>query len=205
MEKETKRSNRERIKYGICLNDECKKCKTKEVQQIPLRKDFVCDTCGNELRECPAPKRASRVPLIIVAVVVVAIAVIGGGYYFSQNRSTENLGYPAVSETDSVIPVVADPKPEALPTEEKPEKTSIQQANRGTINLGYGSYTGDLKNGKPHGHGTITYTATHQIVSSKDFVANPGDKFEGEFRNGNIEGGIGYWYHDNGEITAVKP
>ncbi len=205
MEKEIKRPNRERIKYGICLNDECEKCKTKEVQQVPLRKDFVCDTCGNELRECPAPKQASRTPWIIVAVIVVAVAIIGGSYYFSQSQPIGNVDYPTTTETDSIIPVVADPEHEAVPTAKEPEKASIQQSKRGTVNLGYGSYTGDLKNGKPHGHGTITYTTIHQIVSSKDFVANPGDKFEGEFRNGKIEGGIGYWYHDNGEITAVKP
>ena len=74
----------------------------------------------------------------------------------------------------------------------------------GSVNLGYGRYKGDLKNGKPHGHGTIIYTRMHQIVSSKDFVAYPGDKFEGEFRDGRISGGIGYWHHD-GDITAVKP
>lgn len=73
----------------------------------------------------------------------------------------------------------------------------------GTVNLGYGTYTGDLKNGKPHGHGVITYKRQHQIVSSKDFVANPGDRYEGDFRDGQIES-IGYWYHD-GQTTGVKP
>lgn len=73
----------------------------------------------------------------------------------------------------------------------------------GTKNLGYGIYRGDLKNGKPHGHGIITYTKQHRIVSSKDFVANPGDRFEGDFRDGQIES-IGYWYHD-GQQTGIKP
>ena len=74
----------------------------------------------------------------------------------------------------------------------------------GGINLGYGIYRGESRNGQPHGHGTITYTRSHRIVASKDFVANPGDKFEGEFRDGMVSGGMGYWYH-NGDITAVKP
>lgn len=74
----------------------------------------------------------------------------------------------------------------------------------GRVNLGYGSYYGELKNGVPHGHGTITYTRSTRIVNSKDFQAQRGDKFEGEFRNGKISGGMGYWYH-NGDITAVKP
>lgn len=74
---------------------------------------------------------------------------------------------------------------------------------KGTVNLGYGTYHGDLKNGKPHGYGKITYKKNTRIVPSKDFVVNPGDTFEGEFRDGRISG-IGYWSH-NGNQTAVKP
>lgn len=98
-------------------------------------------------------------------------------------------------------------QPEKVVTKTAPEnttKTSIPTSGNGSIKLGYGTYRGETKNGKPHGHGTITYTASHKIVASKDFVAQPGDKFEGEFREGNVSGGIGYWYHD-GDITAVKP
>lgn len=81
--------------------------------------------------------------------------------------------------------------------------TVTQDKGPGPINLGYGIYKGDLKNGKPHGHGIITYTKQHRIVSSKDFVANPGDRFEGDFRDGQIVS-IGYWYHD-GQQTGIKP
>lgn len=73
----------------------------------------------------------------------------------------------------------------------------------GKIDLGYGIYVGDLKNGKPHGHGVITYKTARKIVDSKDFVAQPGDEFEGDFRNGRISS-LGYWKH-NGNQTAVKP
>lgn len=74
----------------------------------------------------------------------------------------------------------------------------------GGINLGYGVYYGESKNGKPHGYGKIVFKRTHRIISSKDYVANPGDTYEGEFRNGVPSGGMGYWKHD-GDITAVKP
>lgn len=73
----------------------------------------------------------------------------------------------------------------------------------GKVDLGYGIYVGDLKNGKPHGHGVITYKTARKIVDSKDFVAQPGDEFEGDFRNGRISS-LGYWKH-NGNQTAVKP
>lgn len=72
----------------------------------------------------------------------------------------------------------------------------------GKENLGYGIYEGYRKNHKPHGHGTIRYTKSHQIVSWKDFTASPGDTFEGEFRDGKITG-MGYWKH-NGNVTAIQ-
>ena len=74
----------------------------------------------------------------------------------------------------------------------------------GPINLGYGIYTGDRRNGKPHGHGTIRYTTTHQIVSWKDYIASPGDTFEGDFRDGKITG-LGYWKRkSDGNIIAIQ-
>lgn len=73
----------------------------------------------------------------------------------------------------------------------------------GRVDLEYGIYVGDLKNGKPHGHGIITYKTNHKIVDSKDFVAQPGDEFEGDFRDGRISS-LGYWKH-NGNQTAIKP
>lgn len=96
-------------------------------------------------------------------------------------------------------------KPDVSTTSKHKDKDKDKTSPRPTgINLGYGIYRGESRNGQPHGHGTITYTRSHRIVASKDFVANPGDKFEGEFRDGMVSGGMGYWYHD-GDITAVKP
>ena len=71
------------------------------------------------------------------------------------------------------------------------EKNDGEGGSR-TLNLGFGTYKVD-KNaaGEMHGYGTITYTQRHKIVGWKDYVAEPGDKFEGDFRNGNIVNG--YW------------
>lgn len=119
------------------------------------------------------------------------------------------------------VPVGVDDTPvESTATSDKSSTVSVKVADKkkgggdggsnvvkngvGRANLGYGTYYGELKNGVPHGHGTITYTRSTRIVNSKDFQAQRGDKFEGEFRNGKISGGMGYWYH-NGDITAVKP
>ena len=71
-------TDRIRYRYGICLNDNCEKCKSKEVQEIPARKEFVCPECGKPLRECPPPKKGGNTKLIgIIAGVVVLLAIIG--------------------------------------------------------------------------------------------------------------------------------
>ena len=68
------RNGRILYRYGICLNDQCSKCKSKEVQEIGARKDFVCAECGKQLRECPRPKtwwEKNGKMVIIVAVIVI--------------------------------------------------------------------------------------------------------------------------------------
>lgn len=69
-----------RYRYGICLNDQCPKCKSKEVQQIPARKDFVCEECKKPLRECPPPKsfwdKYGKMITIAVALLVIGIAIL---------------------------------------------------------------------------------------------------------------------------------
>ena len=75
----TRNTDRIRYRYGICLNDNCEKCKSKEVQEIPARKDFVCQNpeCGKPLRECPPPKKGGNTKLFaIIAGVVVLLALL---------------------------------------------------------------------------------------------------------------------------------
>lgn len=95
-------------------------------------------------------------------------------------------------------------KPAQKPTTNKPAQKPATSKPVSGINLGYGVYRGETLNGKPHGHGVITFKRTHRLISSKDYIAEPGDKYEGEFRNGQISGGMGYLYHD-GDIIGVKP
>ncbi len=107
--------------------------------------------------------------------------------------------------TDVCIYTVTKKEIEVIPEPENSKEIEVMKPlnGKGTVDLGYASYTGDLKNGKPHGYGTLTYKKSQKIVPSKDFVAKPGDTFEGEFRDGRISG-LGYWKHD-GNQTVVKP
>ena len=215
-------------KKGICRNEECEMCDPSLIQEAD-EFNFVCEKCGHELFPVgginPPPGGIGKWVIIGAAVVVLggggAFFALSGGDEAPKKESKATMPKPPVQKPDTVKPVKPEP---VAPTQEGGKEASGQETKpatsqpttptsiapkpvkngSGSVNLGYGKYVGDLKDGKPHGHGTITYTKSHQIVSSKEHVANPGDKFEGEFRDGRISGGIGYWYHD-GDITAIKP
>lgn len=74
----------------------------------------------------------------------------------------------------------------------------------GSINLGYATYTGQTKNGKPHGKGKLVYKKTRKIVASQSYTAEPGDTYEGQFRDGKVSGSPGVWTH-GGVQTKIYP
>lgn len=216
------RSSTERFKYGICLNDECPKCKSKEVQQIPLRKDLVCTECGKELRECPPPKKGGNMSIILGAV---AVIVIGGGIaaYTMMGGSSESneivlpdttavtsekvdtTAADVSTPTDVETPKEADnevkQKPvQVAPAEPKPAQPA--QPSSGNKNLGYAKFTGSLKSGQPHGQGRMTFISSHVIDSrdSKGRVADAGDYVIGEWNNGNLV--QGRWYGSDGNVKG---
>lgn len=198
-------------KVGTCVNIDCDNYK-QDVEVEPGG-EFECPICHQPLREkatgpAPDPDPRMRILLIVAAVLVLG----GGGYglysYLNGDKEPETVveqPKPVAPETPKDTATVAPEEPKVATPEPKrvDPKPTTPQTGRGTVDLGYGTYTGDLKNGKPHGYGTITYKKEQKIVPSKDFVAQPGDTFEGEFRDGRISG-LGYWNH-NGNKTAVKP
>lgn len=205
-------------KTGICMNLDCDNYK-KEVEVEPGG-EFECPVCHQPLREGGLKGNGKKktgsgnkkVIMIIVGLVIVAAVVVGIIMMSDGNKSdTPAIEKPLIDTPIAVDSVKVDttvaetPEPEIIEPEKEAEKVkpASPKDGKGTVDLGYGTYTGDLKNGKPHGYGTITYKKSHKIVSSKDFVANPGDTFEGDFRDGKING-LGYWNHD-GNKTAVKP
>lgn len=75
----------------------------------------------------------------------------------------------------------------------------VAGANR-SVNLGYGTYSGDLSGGKPDGQGQIRFTRTHQLPGG--VTAEPGDVLKGVFMNGTIS--IGDLVKSNGEVIHVR-
>ena len=100
MSKDSKRSSSERLKYGICLNDECSLCKSKQVQSVPMRKELICSECGKELRECPPPKKKSKTSIaIIIATIIIALIEI---YIFARLLCFLPQGVPHFLHTKSI-------------------------------------------------------------------------------------------------------
>lgn len=103
-----------RYRYGICLNDNCQKCKNKEVQQVSARKDFVCEECGKPLRECPPPKSGPN-KMVIAAIAAVIVIAVGVGCFlgFSGGDTPEstpvdslNVQSDSLSQSSDTVTVV---------------------------------------------------------------------------------------------------
>lgn len=234
MAERNNRTRRERMKYGMCLNDECQKCKTKEIIQIPMRRDFVCPDCGKELRECPPPKKKSNLIIIAVVIILFILACIICGIMYSGSEDEKTINHDTIpADTTIAVPVVSDSletrSDTLVSTTESSDKqisgskviettvtskvTTIRSnttsrskstgnSGRSTLNLSYGKYVGEVKNGYPHGMGRLTYTKTRQINrhDQKARQASVGDYVIGEFVNGFFV--QGKHYNSEGELLG---
>lgn len=219
----TRNNDRIRYRYGICLNDNCEKCKSKEVQEIPARKDFVCQNpeCGKPLRECPPPKKGGNTKLIaIIAGIVVVLAIIvgviamGGGE--SEPKAVETAVAPVDSDSikaaktaaeqqrikDSLAAVAAAAEAQKQKATSKPVANSAPAAPKaasGSKNLGYATFKGSWPNDV---NGRMVFTTSH-VIDSKDpkkRVAEAGDYVIGEWSDGHLVQGI--WYGADNQVKG---
>lgn len=215
------RNRRERLKYGICLNEECEKCKTKEIIQVPIRRDFVCPVCGKELRECPPPKKKNNglllggLAALIVLAGIIAYFTLGSSEGDNKEVAIDSLQIekpePVVEKnsikSDTVInkqqssDVKVDGSKVIKTTVSVSETTITTKTTKtaggkqnSTLNLSYGTYKGEIAGGYPNGMGRLTYTKERQInqYDTKKRVAKVGDYVIGEFVNGFLVQGKHY-------------
>lgn len=168
----------ERFHYGICLNDECSKCRNKEVQQVPLRKELVCEECGKPLRKCAPASKKSVTKYIMMGAIIIVLGLAG---VFLLNDG-EEADVPQQIRSEFVVQVVPV---DTMLTEQVilPEKQEIinddtittskesVQADAPksiTYKVEFGTYEGPMSNGKPHGYGgTIQVTHSYSIDLKK--------------------------------------
>ncbi|MCI6485048.1 MAG: hypothetical protein MSA20_02205 [Bacteroidales bacterium] len=197
---------------GVCHNYEgCDMASEKVVQEVE-KSNFVCQECGKPLypvKQQPQPwwKRHQRELTLGAGVLIIGGGITGGILAFSGDKE-EPAKEPAKVDTTQVdttkvdSPVVVQP-PVVDPPVEGPQGGVKQPGGGGGVkqpvsgdpapstskNLGYGKYEGAMKNGQPHGNGTIYYTTRHQVVPSKDIYAESGDYVTGSFRDGKLVSG----------------
>ena len=196
---------------GVCHNYEgCDMASEKVVQEVE-KSNFVCQECGKPLypvKQPPQPwwKKHQRELTLGVGVLIIGGGITGGILAFSGDKE-EPAKEPEKVQTEQVDStkvdsVVAQPQAEE-PKAEKPKaeepKVDVPKAKQPaggnsaasstSKNLGYGKYEGAMKNGQPHGTGTIYYTTRHQVVPSKDIYAESGDYVTGSFRDGKLVSG----------------
>lgn len=198
---------------GVCHNYEgCDMASEKVVQEVE-KSNFVCQECGKPLypvKQPPQPwwKKHQRELTLGAGVLIIGGGITGGILAFSGDKE-EPAKEPAKVDTTQVdttkvdSPVVIQP-PVVDPPVEGPQGGVKQPGGGGGVkqpaggnsaasstskNLGYGKYEGAMKNGQPHGTGTIYYTTRHQVVPSKDIYAESGDYVTGSFRDGMLMSG----------------
>lgn len=59
----------------------------------------------------------------------------------------------------------------------------------GTLSLGYATWKGGIKNGKPDGKGRMTFKSTHKVDRRSSVEANSGDYFDATYENGSLISG----------------
>ncbi len=211
MARENRSERRGRMRYGMCLNDQCPRCKSKEVQQIPPRKELVCEECGKPLRECPPPPTGPNKKMIIG--IIIAILLCGGvgvGIYKLTHKEepttiepqgggktgggddTGETGQGGETPNDPTGGDDENPQGGGGPTPPPP----LTDPNE--IKLSFGSYTGDQRDGYPHGTGTVTFTRQHTFkTSSGDQTVYPGETLTGKFYDGMLNHGNLIQRNDN--------
>lgn len=191
---------------GVCHNYEgCDMASEKVVQEVE-KSNFVCQECGKPLypvKQPPQPwwKKHQRELTLGVGVLIIGGGITGGILAFGGDKE-EPVKEPAIVQPEpvdstKVDSVVAQPQAEKPKAEEpKVDVPKAKQpaggnsaASSTSKNLGYGKYEGAMKNGQPHGTGTIYYTTRHQVVPSKDIYAESGDYVTGSFRDGKLVSG----------------
>lgn len=115
----------------------------------------------------------------------------------------EIIEEPTEEEKATEVAEAPAATPEAKPAPSSKSAPAAKPATPSSHKLSYGTWTGGLKNGKPHGTGTLTYSTSQTIDSrdSKGRIAQPGEYIVGEWDNGHLV--QGRWFKKDGTKEAI--
>ena len=203
MARESRRGANARVRFGICLNEECELAKSKQKQSVRTGHDFVCEQCGSELRECPPEKKKNMLPVIIVAAVIVLGAAVGF-FVWQSGKGSKPVAGGGQEVVDTLKP--AEPKEPADTLKPDTGGETVVIPENFTLDLGYAVYQGKVKDGKMHDdNGVLTFKQKH-IIESRDVKkrqAEAGEKVIGIFENGHLT--TGTWHKKDGNKETIIP
>lgn len=98
---------------------------------------------------------------------------------------------------------IAKVKPKSVRVVAPKVETPSSIARQVTLSLGYATWEGAIKSGKPDGRGTMRFSSSHRIDSRdpKGRIAEAGDKVEGSYVNGHLS--FGKWYKSDGTTETI--
>lgn len=153
---------------------------------------------------------------------ILAIAAI---WYFSSHNDLQQVapidGDTIVSENiedtaacDTMVIEESVQKPHSVTTPKRLGKKTPQsdiepirqkKSYNGTLDLGYATWQGRIKDGKADGDGTMTFTSGHRIDTRDPSrrTAEAGDKVVGTYSNGHLVDGRWYKYDGSTEYIML--
>lgn len=158
------------------LDDE----KTTINQAGPIIKTEQEDDYSNDITKVDISFWSKNKGYVIIGCCVVVGLFIG---YLVFNKSTVAIGTGKSQE--SYLQNDEDINAGEPIKQNAPEKSSPDIVT-GTLSLGYGIWSGGIKNGKPHGQGRVTFSEKHRVDKSTSYKANAGDYFEANYDNGSL-------------------
>ena len=98
--------------------------------------------------------------------------------------------------------VKPDPQPQSIQTPTPPKQDP--QPTTGSLSLGYATWTGGIRKGKPDGHGRLVFHSAHAVDRHSSVMANAGDYFVATYDAGDLISGRLY-DSDGNLLTTVIP
>lgn len=104
---------------------------------------------------------------------------------------------PRPMETERSASAAVSPQQEPKEGSKSPQK--VNDLTSGTVNLGYATWTGSIRNGKPQGLGTMSFTRDYDL---QGHAIKAGDVIKGQCENGKLTGYC-KWHGEAGDKSIL--
>ncbi|MCM1140795.1 MAG: serine/threonine protein kinase [Muribaculum sp.] len=188
-----------------------------------FKADLGLVTAGGTVTQPINPDDEKKKKTVTRVVLILFIAAIAITCFFCFKPSPNPIPIPepvpipdtipTPEPTPTPIPPQPTPEPGPTPTPEpapdptpQPDPTPTpappkQVVTTGTLDLGYATWQGGIKNGKPDGKGRLTFRSTHVVDRHSSVEANAGDYFDATYDNGSLISGK--LYDSNGNLLKT--